>query len=490
MKKYLFLFVLVFLVLIPFTANAKPYSCTHSSSFNTSFQVLFQSNDGLYYGNECSSSPTKYLGFDFTNQPLTANTNYDFTLIYTIFIPAAAESLTTETTEVFLITDSSSLRLDNFTHVVLSENSDGNLKAITYRMDFNTTPPVTSDFWIRFTFGPEVGFCITGWNLESLDVSPMGETPTPTPTLPPNQDVIDNNNANTDKIINNNNQNTDKIIESNEKTQEVIKDQFQTCRDSYNLLNVPSTLQVNNMVSVPINLYSRTLYTIHYDSFSSSDSTSAFLVQIFGSNRLLKSIELNSSNLSVSFSLVDNANLIVIYSNRNDSTSLSTTTTFYNLMINKEPIVKPYEEYGKQVCTNRIDETNKQLEENNKTNQEINDNIKDDNVDEANNQASGFFDDFESDDFGLSDVITMPLKFIKGLASSKCYSLNLPLPFVDKNATLPCMTSIYEEFFSSFFSLYQVISTGIISYWICIDIFRMVQGFKNPESDVIEVMDL
>lgn len=116
--------------------------------------------------------------------------------------------------------------------------------------------------------------------------------------------------------------------------------------------------------------------------------------------------------------------------------------------------------------------------------------LKDDDVSGAEDSASGFFNDFETDDFGLSSIITMPLEFINGLTSSTCYSLNLPLPFVDTNVTLPCMTSIYENYFGSFFTLYQTITTGFIAYGVCVNIFRLVQGFKSPDNDVVEVMEL
>ena len=49
-----------------------------------------------------------------------------------------------------------------------------------------------------------------------------------------NQDVIDNATNNTNNIINNNNSNTESIINSNKETQEIIKDQFNTCKN-YNL---------------------------------------------------------------------------------------------------------------------------------------------------------------------------------------------------------------------------------------------------------------
>lgn len=116
--------------------------------------------------------------------------------------------------------------------------------------------------------------------------------------------------------------------------------------------------------------------------------------------------------------------------------------------------------------------------------------IKDDNVSDASDSANSFFGDFEGDDYGLSDIIKMPLTFINGLANNQCNSLVVPLPFVNKNVVLPCMTTIYQQYFGSFLTIYQTITTGFIAYWVCINIFRMVQGFKNPETDQIEVMDL
>ena len=168
------------------------------------------------------------------------------------------------------------------------------------------------------------------------------------------------------------------------------------------------------------------------------------------------------------------------------------TDLFYGLSDVMHYDVSIYQEFIEQQedVTNAQKETTDAVKEQTEATKEQTDTIKDKDTSESQSEASGFFDDFESDDFGLSDIITMPLTFIQGLSSSTCYSLNLPLPFVDTNVTLPCMTSIYQRYFGSFLTLYQTITTGIIAYWCCINIFRMVQGFKNPDSDEIEVMDL
>lgn len=138
----------------------------------------------------------------------------------------------------------------------------------------------------------------------------------------------------------------------------------------------------------------------------------------------------------------------------------------------------------------KLDKTNKELEDLNKNQKETNETLKDSDTSEASDSANSFFEGFDSDDFGLTDIITMPLEFIEGLSSGTCNSLKLPVPFVNQTIELPCMTDIYKKYFGAFLTLYQTITTGFISYWVCINIFKLVQGFKNPDKDEIEVLDL
>lgn len=104
--------------------------------------------------------------------------------------------------------------------------------------------------------------------------------------------------------------------------------------------------------------------------------------------------------------------------------------------------------------------------------------------------ANSFFEGFDTDDYGLSDIVTMPLDLIRGLTSNTCVSLNLTIPFVNKSFDLPCMSSIYQKYFGSFFNLYQIITFGFTSYWVIVRIFNLVKDFKNPDHDEIEVLDL
>lgn len=122
---------------------------------------------------------------------------------------------------------------------------------------------------------------------------------------------------------------------------------------------------------------------------------------------------------------------------------------------------------------------------------DVNDNITNDNTSEATSEASDFFSSFSTETFGLTSIITAPLNLIQSLTSSTCTSLHIPLPYLDnKYIDLPCMTSIYQSNFGSFFTMYQTITFGIIAYWVCVRVFNQVKDFKNPEHDEIEVLDL
>lgn len=134
----------------------------------------------------------------------------------------------------------------------------------------------------------------------------------------------------------------------------------------------------------------------------------------------------------------------------------------------------------------QLEEQKKQLEEQKKTNETL----KDDNTQGAQDSAGGFFNDFTTDTHGLTAIITSPLSLISSITSSSCSPLVIPLPYVDKDLTLPCMGAIYSNYFGSFLSIYQIITFGIVAYWVLVRLFNLVKDFKNPDHDEIEVLDL
>lgn len=141
------------------------------------------------------------------------------------------------------------------------------------------------------------------------------------------------------------------------------------------------------------------------------------------------------------------------------------------------------------VTSSQLNETNNILNGVNQAQNETNSAIKDTDTSGADDTAGGFFDSFEDSDYGLSDIITMPLNTIKNITSATCSPLSFPLPFVNKNMELPCMTTVYSHF-GPILAIYQTITFGMIAYWVVVNIFATVRNFKNPDSDEIEVISL
>lgn len=144
------------------------------------------------------------------------------------------------------------------------------------------------------------------------------------------------------------------------------------------------------------------------------------------------------------------------------------------------------------IIINQNNQTNQKLDDVNSNLNDLNSNLNDSDTSEATNSASDFFNGFTTDTFGLTSIITSPLTLIGSITSSTCSPLSLEFPFLTKNnkLNLPCMSSIYEENFGSFLTIYQTITFGIVAYWVCVKIFALVKEFKNPDSDKVEVLDL
>lgn len=128
-------------------------------------------------------------------------------------------------------------------------------------------------------------------------------------------------------------------------------------------------------------------------------------------------------------------------------------------------------------------QTNQKLEDMNNT-------IKDDNVDDATSSATDFFTGWNNNDFGLTDVVMIPLDFIKKITTTTCTPLKLPAPFVGHDIVIPCISKTFETHFPDILKVYRTVTFGIVSYWVCINTLAIVRGFKDPDSDEIEVLDL
>lgn len=282
--------------------------------------------------------------------------------------------------------------------------------------------------------------------------------------------IINNQNANNEALIQNDNANTDKLIEDNKKN-------FQTCRDSNNLIN-------KNNLTIGYISNDGSLHTGGGSSYTTNILNLGNGTFTLSGGRLQKICFYNDDDSFSSCNILSSELYTFTLTDFKKVRFQFDTISVRNLMLNKGNSALSYEPYGEQICKNKLDEQTDAING-------LNDNINDDNTDGASSEASEFFSSFNTDTFGLTSIITAPLNLIKSLTSKTCTPLHIPLPYLNnKYLDLPCMSSIYSQYFGSFFTLYQTITYGIIAYWVCVRIFNLVKDFKNPEHDEIEVLDL
>lgn len=108
----------------------------------------------------------------------------------------------------------------------------------------------------------------------------------------------------------------------------------------------------------------------------------------------------------------------------------------------------------------------------------------------ATNPTGSPFISFRTETHGLLAIVTAPLSAINALTTSTCSPVTFTIPFINKNISLPCYYSIYQQNLGNVFIIYQTIATGVIAYFVIVGILRQVKEIKDPKKDQIEVVNL
>lgn len=92
---------------------------------------------------------------------------------------------------------------------------------------------------------------------------------------------------------------------------------------------------------------------------------------------------------------------------------------------------------------------------------------------------------------GLDNIIKAPLNFIQSLTSTSCSPINLTIPFMNADVSLPCMSSVYTKALGTqLVNTISLVINGIVLYRFCLVILHIVHNAKNPNKDELEVLDL
>ena len=319
-----------------------------------------------------------------------------------------------------------------------------------------------------------------------------------------NQDVIDNATNNTNNIINNNNSNTESIINSNKETQEIIKDQFNTCRDSSNLFDENKYFSMLNnengvytgAASLPYVTYDsskgglglifepNTSYTISFVAKNSSFVGNTFSVAIRYSDDTTDKLMVSTTDFKTYKFVTDKTksiSMIFFTYYNNDKFSIK------EFIISKTSNFTSYEPYGEQICTNKLDEANE-------TSKGIFGKLKDlfnwlTNKDDADVSSAG-------DTAGwlppgpIDSIINLPLTMLTNINSSlnkTCSPLEVNLPYVNKSVEIPCLNTIFNQItgLNSFWTWVGLISSVLILYRYLIELYKYYDRLTTLQANFI-----
>ena len=206
----------------------------NSNQFNYGF-VNSGGVDSITTGNVGSriSGKTKYINF-YLGQNVALN--YTYTIRINFLADDLQPYFSLNHVREISVCNSSSCSASS---IVSIKKQNNNGFSTWIELTFN---PTQVGSVIGVTLGDNSGTYITGetfFGISSVQIESKN----------PNQDVINNATNNTNNIINNNNSNTESIINSNKETQQIIKDQFNTCRDSYNLFDINNHIANSNAIN-------------------------------------------------------------------------------------------------------------------------------------------------------------------------------------------------------------------------------------------------
>lgn len=120
---------------------------------------------------------------------------------------------------------------------------------------------------------------------------------------------------------------------------------------------------------------------------------------------------------------------------------------------------------------------------------DTNDTIKNDDISGANNSASGFFDNFEDNDFGLSSILTAPLRAINAMLNDSCVAPGAT--YKGQSFSLPCGSMLWSrEGGSDFRNFLNIFYGGFLAYFVIRSLFLDIEKLKNPNNDKVEVEKL
>lgn len=296
--------------------------------------------------------------------------------------------------------------------------------------------------------------------------------------------VIENDKNNTNAIIDNQNKN-------NEELKDTIDGSLNNCHE--NLFNKLSTSTDSFITSVSSD---------GKITLNGSTGSSAKFIKIgsYSLNPGKYTLMLNSSNSNVQI-LADENRDFSTSSHKNYTLTSTQAYTFYirinsNITLNNfvlEPALltgftSTFLPPGHKSCTSKLDDTNDKLND-------LNDSLNNSDISGADDDATNFFNNFNTDDNGgISSIITSPLRLINSLLSNSnsCNDLSLQVSILknSKDVSLPCGSILWSKAPASTITIYHTIIFGLGAFFILKSLFKDIEDIKHTEDKGVKTTDL
>lgn len=417
----------------------------------------------------------RYLYISFGNNQLVNGHNYNFQIQFHILRPPSDTAFEQESFLLYL--SNNTILSDNTIYWNYTNYYDSMYGEEATQFNYSGSFTSTNDlsFFTALTMENQEG--IYGVFIDSVYLFDNDT----------GQEIIDSSTQNTIDIMNNQNQNTQNVINNNNSnTQEIkdtINDNLQSCRDSLNLLDYNSFLFSGTKVVTreTITLSNNTGSTVGGMSYIATGKLPS------GTYTFINYSESNGS-IFVMQSASDYSHVVTIgnyYTFTYDGSSYLRFLTgnlnngdsrVYKLALVKGNMVLPYEQFGQQLCKNKIDNLSDSINNTNQSIDELNDTITDETLPTIDDSTFG---DLEiSSETAISDLITMPITILRALNNNlgdTCSPYTIPFGLTGGSQTLtfPCIhpeeylgSTIwnYIDLFICFFMIYNIAMLIISSF--------------------------
>lgn len=416
--------------------NGIYYDCTSSgcNSINTVSDVYFSSNNEYYA--QINSSPVTIAknGVAFTYTPyetLKSGYLYNITTYFCSnkdlsstsknqFLGSATSSVSNN----YSTTSSSSMNVVgtfNYCYEIQSLISPkSNSSQITYKLTNNTS---ISDVYLY-----SIGFKIKELGIYTTEIESIIKS------------AINSNGLVT----------SSQLEDATTKVEDTIDENLNNCHDSVNLFNDQELTAFNSSLNYFSNgfVVSATSswgyaeYSKYFEpgtytlSGSISGNTAVDFVEIYKNDNWLVGAKLNNS--SYTLTLNERTKLSFRFYATTGVVS-NATTTFFKIQFQKGSNATAYEDFGQKYCTNKIDSVNDSIND-------LNDSINDTSSPDTESAISSWAD--KMIDNPLADVLLLPLTVLNSIQSAlqgTCSSLELTVPFIDYDVSIPCISTIFAQ---------------------------------------------